>query len=403
VRELTIRGRCFLAAGVAAILCGIQVGEHDFVRIGLLAALVPALAWLLMRRTDREVWIRRTVSATQVEAGETAEVHLEVGAAGTRRTPLLLLEEELPPALGEQRRFTLEPMAAGQQQELSYRIRTAHRGRYPIGPVNVRVADPLGMVDLRQTIASAGSMLVTPHTEPLPRIALTGRWAGAGEDRTRELLGAGSPDVTTREYRLGDDLRRVHWPTSARVDQLMVRREEQQWQSRCTLLLDNRRVAHRGYGAASSMEAAVRAAASVCRNLVGMDFDVRLVTASDSSSTSGWRHGSRTATLPAQLERLALLGMTRQEHLSTGWVDESHHGGMILAVLGHLQHGDREVLAGLAAAGATAYAVVLDVASWDRAGHADPPATAWLRSHGWKATTWTREGSLPAAWQELAR
>jgi uncharacterized protein (DUF58 family) len=406
VRELTIRGRCFLAAGLAAVVCGIQVGEHDFVQIGLLAIAVPVLAWLLIRRTERDVWVRRTVSASQVEAGEPAEIHLEVGANGHRRTGLLLLEEELPPQLGEPQRFSLEPMAPGEQASLRYLIRTPHRGRYPIGPLHVRVADPTGMADLHKTVSSTGSLLVTPRTEPLPRIALTGRWAGAGDDRTRDLVGSGSPDVTIREYRLGDDLRRIHWPTSARTDQLMVRREEQQWQSRCTLLIDNRRVAHRGYGTASSIESAVSVAASVSRALVDLDFEVRLVTATD-SSTHGWRDVGRGTDIAGQLERLALLNLTRREQLSTDWVDESQHGGMIMAVLGHLQSSDRQLLAGLAAAGATAHAIVLDVSTWERggrnAGTPDPPATAWLRAHGWKATTLERDTPLPAAWQGLSR
>ena len=406
MRELTIRGRCFVAAGIAAVICGIQVGEHDFVRIGLLAAGVPVLSWLLIRRTQREVWVRRTLSATQVEAGEPAEVQLDVGCAGDRKTGQLLLEEALPAELGEPQRFALEPLGPGHQQTLRYLIRTPHRGRYPIGPVQVRVADPTGMADLHQDISSTGSLLVTPRTEPLPRIALTGRWAGAGDDRTRELVGSGSPDVTIREYRLGDDLRRIHWPSSARTDELMVRREEQQWQSRCTLLIDNRRVAHRGYGTASSMERAVSVAASISRALVDLDFEVRLVTATDDSSThaEGFKGGAGMA---EQLERLALLNMTRREQLSTGWVDESQQGGMIMAVLGHLQSTDRELMAGLATAGATAYAVVLDVSTWERAGrntdHEEPPPTAWLRAHGWKATTLTRTGALPAAWQELSR
>jgi len=328
-----------------------------------------------------------------------------VGADGQRRTGLLLLEEELPPQLGERQRFTLEPMAPGEQASLRYLITTPHRGRYPIGPLHVRVADPTGMADLHQTVSSTGSLLVTPRTEPLPRIALTGRWAGAGDDRTRELVGSGSPDVTIREYRLGDDLRRIHWPSSARTDQLMVRREEQQWQSRCTLLIDNRRVAHRGYGTASSIESAVSVAASVSRALVALDFEVRLVTATDSSA-HGWRDVGRGTDIGGQVERLALLNLTRREQLSTDWVDESQHGGMIMAVLGHLQSSDRQLLAGLAAAGATAHAIVLDVATWERGGRtddADPPATAWLRTHGWKATTLERDASLAAAWQGLAR
>jgi hypothetical protein len=297
----------------------------------------------------------------------------------------------------------VKPLAPGGQTTLRYLVRTENRGRYPLGPMHVRVADPLGMVDLDKSLPSTTSILVTPRTEPLPRIPLTGRWAGAGDNRTRDLLGGGSPDVTTREYRLGDDLRRIHWPTSARVDQLMVRREEQQWQSRCTLLIDNRRASHRGYGANSSMETAVRAAASIIRNLVAMDFEVRLVSATGQSSSHGWHQGARGATLSEQLERLALLGMTRNEQLSTGWVDESHQGGMLLAVLGRLGDSDRTFLAGLANAGSSAYAVVLDVADWDRSGTAEAPATAALRGGGWKATTLRRDGALAASWQELSR
>lgn len=402
MRDLTVRGRCFLAAGAAAIICGMQIGERDFVRIGLFAALVPLLTWLVLRRTEREVWMRRNLSNLQVEAGETAEVEIQVGNPG-RRTGMLLMEEELPPALGEHQRFVVGPLDASEQTTLRYSVRTEYRGRYPLGPMHVRVADPMGMVDLDQTLPATASILVTPRTEPLPHIPLTGRWAGAGDNRTRDLLGGGSPDVAIREYRLGDDLRRIHWPSSARVDELMVRREEQEWQSRCTMLIDNRRTSHRGYGVHSSMETAVRATASIMRNLVALDFEVRLVSATGRSSSHGWHQGARGATLPEQLERLALMGMTRNEQLSTAWVDESSQGGMLLAVLGHLGEADRRFFAGLANAGDSAYAVVLDVSEWERSGPADPPATASLRSGGWKASTLDRDGSLAASWLELAR
>ena len=250
------------------------------------------------------------------------------------------------------------------------------------------------MVDFDQSLPSTATILVTPRTEPLPRIPLTGRWAGAGDNRTRDLLGGGSPDVTIREYRLGDDLRRIHWPTSARAGELMVRREEQQWQSRCTLLIDNRRISHRGYGPASSMERAVSVTASIMRNLVAQDFEVRLVSATGRSSSHGWHQGTGGVNLPEQLERLALMTMTRHEQLSTDWIEDTDHGGMLLAVLGHLNDADQDLLSGMAAAGDSAYAVVLDVATWERGGRSDPPATAALRSGGWKATTLARDGSL---------
>ena len=111
------------------------------------------------------------------------------------------------------------------------------------------------------------------------RSRMGGAWTGSGDNRPRAFATGSAEDVTVREYRRGDDLRRVHWRSSARVGELMVRREEQPWQSRATLFLDNRTRAHRGQGIASSLEAAVSAAASIAVHLSQRGFTVRLVTA----------------------------------------------------------------------------------------------------------------------------
>ena len=404
MRDLTLRGRCFLAAGIAAVLCGIQVGERDFVRMGLLAAVLPLVAWLLVRRTPRRVWVRRNLSSLRVEAGGTAQVEVALGNDG-RTTGRLLVEERLPDELGARRSFVVDPLPTGGRTTLGYLIRTSSRGRFPVGPVDVHVADSLGMVDLVQEVESRDTLLVTPRTVPLPPISLTGRWAGAGDNRARELLGGGAPDVTIREYRLGDDLRRIHWPSSARNDELMVRREEQEWQLRCTLLLDHRLVNHRGRGDDSSWEAAVSAAASVVQHLTAQGFEVRLVTADGAAAAPEWHAGTKGLAVHEQLERLAVLRGSRQHTLATDWVDESQHGGLLVAVLGDLTDADRQVLGRMAVAGDAAYAVVLDVDTWSRtptvAGRTT--ATADLRRHGWRAATLARGGSLGATWQELGR
>ena len=113
-------------------------------------------------------------------------------------------------------------------------------------------------------------------------------------------------DVTVREYRRGDELRRVHWRSSARVGELMVRREEQPWQSRATLFLDNRLRAHRGQGIASSLEAAVSAAASIAVHLSQRGFMVRFVTAAGEDPNNAWHYRdadlNTAPLLEAQLE-----------------------------------------------------------------------------------------------------
>ena len=65
---------------------------------------------------------------------------------------------------------------------------------------------------------------------------------------------AGEDDVIPRAYRDGDELRRVHWRSTARYGELMVRREEQRWRNRATVLLDSRSISHMGTGAGSSFE-----------------------------------------------------------------------------------------------------------------------------------------------------
>jgi uncharacterized protein (DUF58 family) len=404
VRDLTLRGRCFLAAGIAAVLSGVQVGERDFVRMGLLAAVLPLVAWVLVRRTPRRVWVRRNLSSLRVEAGGTAQVEVALGNDG-RTTGRLVVEERLPDELGARRSFVVDPLPTGGHTTLGYLIRTSSRGRFPVGPVDVHVADALGMVDLVQEVDSRDTLLVTPRTVPLPPISLTGRWAGAGDNLARELLGGGIPDATIREYRLGDDLRRIHWPSSARNDELMVRREEQEWQLRCTLLLDHRLVNHRGRGDDSSWEAAVSAAASVVQHLAARGFEVRLVTADGAGAAPGWHAGTKGLAVHGQLERLAVLRGSRQHTLATDWVGQSQPGGLLVAVLGDLTEADRQVLGRMAVAGDAAYAVVLDVDTWSRtatvAGRTT--ATADLRRHGWRAATLERGGSLGATWQELGR
>ena len=128
---------------------------------------------------------------------------------------------------------------------MSYGIRPVRRGRYTIGPLSVRLADPFGFCQIVRTFAATARISVLPAIVPL-RTGPPRRASGAlgGESRQRGITTGGEQDVTTRPYRPGDDRRRVHWRTTARTGELSVRREEQPWQSRATVLLDTRAAAH---------------------------------------------------------------------------------------------------------------------------------------------------------------
>jgi uncharacterized protein (DUF58 family) len=406
----TLRGRSFIAAGLTAAVCGIVLGERDLVRIGALVVLLPLVAALWVARSGNRLGLARTLGASQVEVGQRSVVQLELTNVGPT-TGVLLIEEQIPWALGSRPRFVIDTMRPGWHRRIEYAVQADVRGKYQIGPLRVRVGDPFGLLELHRTFTKTATLVVIPATEPLPAIPLLGAWTGTGDNRPRPFASGSAADVTVRDYRVGDDLRRVHWRSTAKVGALMVRREEQPWQSRCTLFIDNRTRVHRGQGPHSSMERAVTAAASIAVHLTAQGYQVRLVSALGEEIEHGWHDGDVATTARPLLERLAVLPTVTASELYTGWVDESVTSGMCVAVLGDVDEHDREFLAGLHHRGSASYAVVLDVDSWAaRAQEAlfarrpdQLPTAAWLRQRGWKAAELPRTGSLPATWQELGR
>ena len=147
------------------------------------------------------------------------------------------------------------------------------------------MADAFGLVRLGRLVALPGTLVVPPAITPLPWTAFGGTWLKADGSRASTAAAAGEDDVVPRAYRDGDELRRVHWRSSARYGELMVRREEQRWRNRATLFLDTRGGAHAGRGPSSSFEYAVSAAASIgvhlAREGISGDFvtDAGLVSA----------------------------------------------------------------------------------------------------------------------------
>jgi uncharacterized protein (DUF58 family) len=403
LRALTPRGRGFLAAGLTATACGILFGERDLVRIGFLVALLPLVTAAWIARSGHRLGLARTLSAHQVETGQQSVVQLELTNVGPT-TGVLLLEERIPHALGSRPRFVIDTMAPGWRRRIDYPVVADVRGRYQVGPLSVRVADPFGMVELHRTFSKTAQLVVTPRVEPLPAIRLRGAWAGSGDNRPRPFSSGNVTDVTVREYRLGDDLRRVHWRSTARVGELMVRREEQPWQARCTPFVDNRARAHQGAGSDSSLEKAVVATASVAVHLATQGFQVRLVSAAGEELGHSWHDGGMSVDPRPLLERLAVLP-TAQGALHTDWVDDSIGQQLFVAVLGMTDEHDLALLSRVHATGGGACALVLDTDQWAaRSAVPGPPVrTAWLQARGWKAATLGRSVPVAEAWQDLGR
>lgn len=410
--SLTTRGRGFLAGGVAAAACGFALGERDLVRIGLLALLIPLVAAIWIARAGNRIGLLRTLGNNRIRVTHRTPVDIELTNIG-QRTGLLLAEEQIPWALGTRPRFVIDPLRPGERRSVGYTVGADQRGLYKLGPLRIRIADPTGMAEIDRTFLRTAELVVIPATEPLPSVPLYGGWTGTGDNRPIPFAGGSAADVTVREYRQGDEVRRVHWPSSARTGKLMVRSEEQPWQSRCTLLIDNRAGAHRGHGPDSSLERAVTAAASVAAHLVAHGYQVRLVSAQSEHGEADWHDDTSWGVEPI-LEQLAVLPSTKAVHLHDDWFDDAAGSGMVVAVVGDLDDHDRALLGRIRQRGRSAYCLALDVDGWQGSGPAAAagPATIgastagtlhWLRHHGWRTAVLPRGGSIAASWQELGR
>jgi uncharacterized protein (DUF58 family) len=274
-----------------------------------------------------------------------------------------------------------------------------------VGPLVVRLTDPFGLSELVRSFPSVDRLTVVPQVVQLPTVRLAGEYAGTGDSRARSVAVHGEDDAATREYRHGDDLRRVHWRSTARVGELMVRREEQPWESRATLVLDTRVVAHRGEGPTASFEWAVSAVASIAMHLRHNGYKVRLVT-----DAGGDIDATQTEGDGAILDHLAEVRLSQRGDVAQ-LIDKLRHdsdGGMIIAVCGLLTPTEAEVLGGLRGTNSTCVGFLIDSTTW-----LNQPAAARAeadRAHGAAALSLLRSGwrvshgdKLAGLWPQAAR
>lgn len=407
--SLTTRGRTFLAAGTTTVVCGLVLGQWAMLQLGALGILLPLCSAVALSRSPHRLTLRREVTPRLVPAGQSAHVRIDLTHAGRVPAGTLLLEEVVPYALGQRPRFVLEGVGRHFTRELTYTVRPEVRGRHLVGPMTVRVTDPFGMVELGRTFQTTTALVATPRTVALNGGAPVRAWAGSGHSRPRSFATGQAEDVTVRDYQQGDDVRRIHWRSSARTGELMVRREEQPFQARTVVVLDTRSQAHRGRGAASSFEVAVSAAASIATHLASTGHEVQVATASGLlplPPTSDLPFGSQTGDLLEALATVALEPLTTPD---VSWLTTVPTGTQVVAVLGALRDADHPVLSRLERQGNAPRALLLDVDAWHSGrlsdgGHVHPDESLpRLRSAGWRAGTLGPRDDLDRLWQEVSR
>ncbi|MFC4001096.1 DUF58 domain-containing protein [Prauserella oleivorans] len=403
---LTTRGRCLLAAGVAAAVCAAVLDERDLLRIAVFVITLPLFVALLASASKVRIGASRTLLPERVPAGGHGEVRLDLWRDGRLPAGDVLLEDGVPYVLGSRPRFVVERLPQHRSVALRYPIQPALRGIQRIGPLRATITDPFGLCEFERDLTSFSRLVVVPRVVRLWGLPI-GAGIGSGDDGSIRLhAGQGETDVSVRQYRTGDDMRKVHWRSTARRDEIMVRVEERAWRGGTTVLLDHRAAAHHGSGATASLEWAVEFAASVCLHLGHAGNRVRLVS----------EHGRVLADTPGGggpqydnvvLDALAALQPTHERELTTGF--DPAQGQELIAVLGTVGKDAVTELTRRRPRGTRSFAVLLDTPAWSGSVSPGPRSTSTdeaatlLRAAGWGVVVAGPRSPMTQVWSELCR
>lgn len=393
---LTARGWFLLAVGVALCVTGWTMREAPLLWPGVFLTALAPLGWLTLRLLPPAVRVQRTVQPAELPAGTEAVVDLTLSEERPALAWALEVTEALPPSFGGARTLRVATPGRGVDVHESYRIRPGLRGRFLLDQLAYAFVDPLGLA--RRSVRPDGGteIIVTPRLIPLGRVdpAVSGR---TGETPIPHLAFQGDDDVLIREYRPRDDVRRIHWPSTARTGTLMVRREEQAWDPVAQVILDNRaEVYGRDAEGRDRFEWAVSVAASVGVALLDAGYDVTFASASGVEFTSQrLMHGS-----PSQRLLRQLADTVQADHPTlTGAlqsVGRGPSGHLVVAVLGRLGATEAHDLAALGDSQHRCWALYLPTTEAD-----EQAALPTLEDHDWRFEPVAPHGDVAAAWRAL--
>jgi uncharacterized protein (DUF58 family) len=256
---VTRAGTLLLVASGLLALGGRTLGLVELYVLATAGALAVVIAVVRLAVLRPQITVRRTVRPARVHVGAPARVELELVATGRRSTPVLTLVDPVGDRPGA--RLHLASLAPGRAARAAYRLPTRHRGEIPVGPLAAEVTDPFGLARRSRVVAERVPLIVLPHVDLIaPLHQPAGSEPLSGQEGRPGMGRSGDEFHALRPYVVGDDLRRVHWPMSARTDDdLVVRQDDEPRQGRLTVVLD----VNKQRSGAEGFERMVSAAASI--------------------------------------------------------------------------------------------------------------------------------------------
>lgn len=345
------------------------------VDILLTVAYLVAGVFLLSRWWFRRVLVRLEVERELVERafpGDEITVQLHLRNPSALPVPWVELHESLPTALAmPPSHREVVSLAPGEERTVTYELRPSRRGYFPIGALDVRAGDVLGLADHEMVAVPAGRLIVYPQIVPLDRLGLPARAPLAAQPTSTPLFRDPSRITGVRPYEPGDAEREIHWTASAAAGELLIKQHEPRVARDTLICLDLDQASYPVGRRHTAAELAVVVAASLAHHIIVREGQAVGLLTEASDPLEGRRRrlhvpdGARRSHLMAILEVLARVQVTRATpvaRLLRESVVDLPWGATIAVVTGRA---DEELLDTLYRLRRTGFAVALLVAGPD--------------------------------------
>lgn len=345
---VTLRGWGVAGAGVLLLATGFVFGYAELAILGAIAivAIVVALGYAALRP---ELSVGRSVDPDRVSRGEGSTVTLLIRNIGKFGAATLVAHDRC--GWGTQSQATvavpLLRLRRGKQTSVSYPVPTSRRGVVHVGPLQITRRDPLGLVSFTRGHGDTSQIWVYPKAHLVQGVP-AGITRSLDGRLDRVPHGAITFD-TLREYVIGDELRHVHWRTSARVGELMVREHVDTSLPRIVILLDDRIGSWPAFTGMTceEFESACEAAASAVTAAVREDLPVTLHLVGGSAASSGRVRGTARGLLDILAE--ATLDTRAEDSLvtATNRLRQHRPGDTLIYITGTGAYEDLALVTGL--------------------------------------------------------
>jgi len=353
-----------MALVVVCVLIGFATGFWLLFRLAYVVGLAVPLLYLWTRSMVRGLEVEVVRRTQRVSQGQALEGRIIVRS--TSALPKVWLEVEdrsSVPGHESKRVVTLGPRGI---DAWIYETLTRRRGVYELGPVTVTAADPFGFFRFSRSFGSVDTVLVYPNAPELPNFYVPPANL-PGEGRFRRRTHNVTPNVSgVRAYEPGDSYNRIHWPSTARTGELMVKLFELDPASDIWVVLDLQQGVHVGEDEDDNTEeVAVSIAASLARYFVTANRSVGLIEFGDDLRTDEPDRGSGQYT--RILESLALARATGDVPVANLLAEESRRFGRHTTVVVVTPSTSKEwplALMSLQGRGVKVAAVLLEAETW---------------------------------------